>query len=96
MERHNGRRQGRKRTEKDKRSFEGNRDKQRKMLHNCLHVLEDSAFSSHVSIFFFADVEISSFSIIKMLWFILGTIPLKVSRSYFFTELTLIIGAIPL
>ena len=71
MERHNGGRQGRKRIEKDKQSFEGNRDKQRKML----HILEDSAFSLHVSIFFSANVKISSFSIIKMLWFISGTIP---------------------
>ena len=35
MERHNGERQNRKKIEKDKRSFKGNRDKQGKMLHNC-------------------------------------------------------------
>ena len=75
--------------------FKGNRDKQRKMLHNCLLVLKDSAFSSHVSIFFFTNIKISSFSIIKVLQFILGTIPLGVSRGYFFSELTLVIGAIP-
>ena len=67
--------------------FKGNRDKLGKMLHNCLLVLNDSAFFS-------ANIEISSFSIIKVLRFILGTISLKVSRGYFFTELTLVIGAI--
>ena len=50
MEGHNGERQSRKKIGKDKRSFKGSRDKQRKMLHNCLLVLEDSAFSLHVSL----------------------------------------------
>ena len=34
MERHNQERQGRKKIGKDKQSFEGSRNKQRKMLHN--------------------------------------------------------------
>ena len=61
--------------------IEGSRDKQRKMLHNVLLVLEDSTLSMHVSVFFSADVKLSSFTIIKIMWFVLGTILLGMSRS---------------